>query len=82
LKPQGGEYKGHKIEIRKVGDKKELFINNSRIKYGQLPKGLYFLDKYAYDWKENLIDLSKAFIDYRAKVEEIHRKQKSARGSK
>ena len=80
MKPKHDRYKGYKIEIRKTGDREELFINNSRIKYGQLPKGLYFLDEYAYDWKENLVELSKVFIDYQEKAKQIHRERKSVKG--
>lgn len=82
MKPQHVRYKGHKIEVRRVGEKEELFIDNARIKYRQLPKGLYFLEQYAYDWKKNLTDLSKAFIDYQAKVEDIRRKRRSGGGGK
>ena len=82
MKSQRDEYKGHKFEIRKSGKKEELFIDNLRLKYGQLPNGLYFLDKYAYDWKESLNDLSKAFIDYRDKVEEMRHERKSVGADK
>jgi hypothetical protein len=82
LSSQRDEYKGHKIEIRKSGEKEELFIDNSSLKYGQLPNGLYFLEKYAFDWKENLTDLSKEFVDYRATVEEIRHERRPAKGKK
>lgn len=82
MKPHHKEYKGQNIEIREVDKKENLFINNIQMKYGQLPDGLYFLDEYAYDWKENLEDLAKAFIDYQNNVKNIRREKRLGKGDK
>lgn len=64
-------------------DKKEsLLINNKPMKYGQLPEGSYFLEEYAYDWKDNLEDLAKAFIDYQGNVKKIRNKKGIDQGEK
>jgi hypothetical protein len=66
-----------------VTDKKEsLLINNKPMKYGQLPEGSYFLEEYAYDWKDNLEDLAKAFIDYQGNVKKIRNKKGIDQGEK
>ena len=72
MKPERYEYEGHHIELRQGKDKPELFIDNAPVPYGQLPNGLYFLHKYAYDWTDNLVDLARKFIAYRQKVNKIH----------
>ena len=76
------EYQGHKIEIRRIGKKEELLIDDISINYGQLSNDLYFLDKYAYDWKDNLLELSRSFIKYRSNVERIRHERISYRGDK
>ncbi len=32
-----------------------------------------FLHEYAYDWRDNLVDLARGFIDYQSRAEEIRR---------
>lgn len=71
MKAERQEYEGHVIELRKRDKNPELLIDNTLVRYGQLPGGLYFLHDYAYDWNDNLADLAKKFIDYRHKVEKI-----------
>jgi len=51
----------------------ELIIDDTPIEYGQLPDGKYFLREYAYDWRDDLIDLAKGFIDYQIRTDEIKR---------
>ena len=82
------EYKGHRIELRareqrarealrasdvEPQEELELLINDRPVPYGQLPDGRYFLHDYAYDWRDNLMDLARGFIDYQSRAEEIRR---------
>jgi len=82
------EYKGHRIELRareqrarealrasdvEPEEELELLINDRPVPYGQLPDGRYFLHDYAYDWRDNLMDLARGFIDYQSRAEEIQR---------
>jgi hypothetical protein len=69
--PQHGKYKDRNIEIRKRGQTYELLIDNAPMQYGELPGGLYYLHEYAYDWTDNLMDLSHKFIDYQSRVDKI-----------
>ena len=69
------EYKGHRIELRAREDEREeeleLLIDDEPVRYGRLPNGRYVLREYAYDWHDNLMDLARAFIDYRDRADEI-----------
>jgi hypothetical protein len=78
------EYKGHRIELharealhsaREVEPQEELelLIDDTPVRYGQLPDGRYFLHEYAYDWRDDLMDLARGFIDYQSGAEEIRR---------
>jgi hypothetical protein len=79
------EYKGHRIELRAREDEElrgrqgehagelELLIDDAPVRYGQLPDELYFLQDYAYDWTDNLMDLARRFIDYRDRADKIRR---------
>ena len=81
------EYKGHRIELRareaarealraqdvEPQEELELLINDRPVPYGQLPDGRYFLHDYAYDWRDNLMDLARGFIDYQSGAEQIRR---------
>jgi hypothetical protein len=73
------EYEGHRIELREREGEPELLIDNAPVRYGQLPNGLYFLHEYAYDWRDNLMDLARGFIDYRRRVDEIRREREPGR---
>ena len=42
----------------------ELLIDDEPIRYGRLPNGSYFLDEYAYDWRDDLMDLARRFINH------------------
>lgn len=82
------DYKGHRIELRapeaaKLGAREAkretepvLFIDDEPISYGQLPDGRYFLEEYAYDWRADLTDLARGFIDYGGKAEETRRDER------
>ena len=73
------EYEGHRIELREREGEPELLIDNAPVRYGQLSNGLYFLHEYAYDWRDNLMDLARGFIDYRRRVDEIRREREPGR---
>lgn len=86
------EYKGHRIELRarealrsarevEHQEELELLIDDVPVRYGQLPDGRYFLHEYAYDWRDDLMDLAQGFIDYQSGAEEIrHRGREPGRG--
>jgi hypothetical protein len=86
MEPERQNYKGHRIELRAPEGREEvlvreaereeeleLLIDDQPVRYGQLPDGRYTLEGYAYDWRDNLMDLARRFIDYRDRVEEIRR---------
>ena len=85
MEPQHQEYKGHHIELRvhdtadlsargtEREEQLELLIDDQPFRYGQFPDGQYFLHEYAYDWTDNLMDLTKRFIDYRDRADKIRR---------
>jgi hypothetical protein len=90
MEPERQEYKGHRIELRaregreevrareaEREEELELLIDDEPIRYGQLPDGSYALEEYAFDWRENLMDLARKFIDYRDRVDEIRREAES-----
>lgn len=78
------EYKGHRIELRAPASDKsvareieteaeteaELLIDDQPLQYGRLPNGQYFLREYAYDWRDDLMDLARGLIDYRETASE------------
>ena len=80
MKPKHQEYEGHRIELREREGRPELLIDNTPVRYGQLPNGLYFLHEYAYDWTDNLMDLAQRFIDYQRKADKIRRERTSEKG--
>jgi hypothetical protein len=85
------EYKGHRIEVRvpeaeqrrsrheEQGEQLDLLIDDERIRYGKMPDGTYFLHEHAYDWRDDLVDLARALIDYRDRTDEV-RRQADTRG--
>jgi hypothetical protein len=89
MEPERHEYKGHRIELRaREGDEVrardaereedlELLIDDEPVRYGQLPNGRYVLEEYAFDWRDDLTDLARRFIDYRERAEEIRRETES-----
>ena len=78
MKPDRKTYRGRRIEIRRGDREPELLIDNVPVSYGQLPNGQYFLDQYAYDWTDDLVDLAQRFIDYEERAEVIRRARESA----
>jgi hypothetical protein len=81
MKPESHEYEGHRIEFREREGKRELLVDKIPMRYGQLPNGKYFLQGYAYDWSDNLIEVARRFIKYRERVEKI-RQTASSKGGK
>ena len=91
MEPERQEYKGHYIDLRvsdigksrtlgvKSEPELELLIDSVPVRYSQLPDGSYALHEYAYDWSDNLIDLSKKFIEYRIMAERIWQKTKPSK---
>lgn len=65
MKVQRRDFKGHTVEVRPGREFPELLIDNARVGYGRLPDGSYFLDDYAYDWSDNLVDVACRYIDHR-----------------
>ncbi len=55
----------------------ELRIDEQPVRFGQLPDGRYALEEYAYDWRDDLMDLAQRFIDYRERAEQIRREAES-----
>ena len=51
----------------------ELRIDEQPVRFGQLPDGRYALEEYAFDWRDDLMELARRFIDYREKAREIRR---------
>jgi len=79
VKAQKQEFHGHEIEVRPGQEFPELLIDKVPVRYGRLPDGSYFLDDYAYDWTDDLIDLARRYIEYRersAKVRAAHKPRK------
>jgi hypothetical protein len=78
-KAEHQEYEGHLIELRKRDNEMELIIDNTSVRYGRLPGGLYFLHDYAYDWSDNLMELARKFVDYRRTADKIRRERQSSK---
>ncbi len=82
MNPERQEHEGHSIELREWKGKRELLIDGAPVRYAQLPGGLYFLDAYAFDWTDNLMELARRFIDYRRRAEKVRRDRASDRGGR
>jgi hypothetical protein len=89
MEPERHEYKGHRIELRpregleaereedlELQDL-ELRIDEQPVRFGQLPDGRYALEEYAFDWRDDLMDLAQRYIDYRERAQEIRREAES-----
>lgn len=76
MKAQHQEFKGHLIEVRPGKEFPELLIDNVPVRYGRLPDGSYFLDDYAYDWSDDLLEVARRYIDHRERSAEIRASQK------
>ena len=82
LKSQSQDYKGHSIELREGKAKFELYIDNIRMRYGQMHDGMYFLHEYAFDHTDNLMELAQRFINYRRTADKIRSERVSKEGGK
>ena len=51
----------------------ELLIDDQPVRYDRLPNGQYFLQDYAYDWHDDLMDVARRFIDHQSAAEEGRR---------
>lgn len=86
MKPERLRYRDHDIEVRVPEGPPErergvrppedeakpvLLIDDLPIPYDRLPDGSYYLHDYAYDWRDDLIDLARGYLDYRADASEI-----------
>jgi hypothetical protein len=80
MNPEYEQYEGHRIEIRGRGEKSELLIDNVPVKHGRLPNGKYFLDDYAFDWTDDLMELARRYVSYRARVTTVKAKQAGQKG--
>jgi hypothetical protein len=80
MKPEYQEHEGHRIEIRRHGEQTELLVDNVPVKFGQLPNGKYFLDDYAFDWTDDLMELARRYISYQARVTQVKARQAGRKG--
>lgn len=76
MKAQHKDYEGHRIELKTSKDDMQLMIDGVPHGFGQLPDGRYFLDDYAYDWCEDLLELAQRFIDHKRVADKIRSKAK------
>ena len=95
MKPERQTYRDHRIEVRmpevtRDGErhaepteeqpKPDLLIDDTPIPYGQLPDGSYYLQDYAYEWRRDLMDLARGYLDHRADAAEIVADRKRREG--
>ena len=78
MKAQQKDYEGHKIELKKSKGDMQLLIDGLPHRFGRLPDGKYFLDDYAYDWSEDLLELAQRFIDHKRVADEIRSKARAS----
>jgi hypothetical protein len=79
MKPERKEYAGRRIEIHERDGRAELLIDGTPVPYGRLPNGKYYLDQYAYDWTDSLIELAQRFVDYQHKTDKIRQEHRAER---
>src|SRR5215213_3338078 len=65
--------RGEDLELQDL----ELLIDEQPVRFGQLPDGRYALEEYAFDWRDDLMDLAQRYIDYRERAQEIRREAES-----
>ena len=70
---EGGEARAAEREEDLELQDLELRIDEQPVRFGQLPDGRYALEEYAFDWRDDLIDLARRYIDYRERAQEIRR---------
>ena len=72
------EYRGRRIEVRPkeaegvraLDAEPVLLIDDEPVGYGQLPDGKLYLQDYAYDWHDDLVDLARSYIDHQDEAQE------------
>jgi hypothetical protein len=79
MKTERKEYAGRTIELRDREGRPELLIDNTPVPYGRLSNGKYYLDEYAYDWTDDLMELAQRFVDYRHRADKIRQEQQDRR---
>ena len=80
MKPEYQEHEGHRIELRDRKDKPELLIDGVPVAYGRLPDGKFFLNDYAYDWQDDLLELARRYVSYRRRVAAIQAGEAEKKG--
>lgn len=81
MKPKHQEYEGHRFELLEREGQPELLIDNVPVNFGRLPDGSYFLNDYAYDWSDDLLEVARRYIDYRersTKIQDARKPRKEA----
>ena len=73
---------GHRIELRKEKGKPVLLMDDRPLRYGQLPDGRYFLDDYAYDWSDDLMEVAERYAAYLKRVEKVRQRESRKEGGK
>lgn len=71
-KPSGDEvleHEGHTIRLIRAGDGERLYIDDVEVGFGRDDGGLYYLQAYAYDRHESLMEVARRYIDYRKQVD-------------
>lgn len=58
------EYKGHKIRVEGEGKEATVHIDDEKYDVGVTTDGEYFLDVYAYDRSDDLMEVVKQYIDF------------------
>jgi hypothetical protein len=79
MKAERTEHAGHRIELRDTHGRIELRIDDARVPYGRFANGKYYLDDYAYDWTDDLMELARRYVDYRHKADKIREETKARR---
>lgn len=67
MRPERCEHEGSQIDIALRGGKYELRIDGRLTRWGQLPRGLYYLHDYAYDPRPELLEVAKRYVEYLAR---------------
>lgn len=71
MKPERQKHEGHQIELREREGEPELLIDNVPVRFGKLPDGKYFLNDYAYDRTDDLMELARRYVEHQRKSNKI-----------
>jgi hypothetical protein len=71
MKPERQKHEGHQIELRERKGEPELLIDNVPVRFGKLPDGKYFLNDYAYDRTDDLMELARRYVEHQRKSNKI-----------